>query len=82
MAALADVTGFPPTVILTAEYDALRASGEAFAAQLALAGTDVMLHQSRGLLHGFLDQPPVIAPIEHAYQVLVGALEVLGRDAS
>lgn len=52
-----DVRGLPPTTIVNAGRDRLRASGEAFAAELALAGVDVALHQERGADHGFLNVP-------------------------
>ncbi|MET0862437.1 MAG: alpha/beta hydrolase fold domain-containing protein [Microbacterium sp.] len=51
-----DMTGLAPTLIVTADRDRLRASGEAFAAELALAGVDVSLVRQRGALHGFLNE--------------------------
>jgi acetyl esterase/lipase len=51
-----DMTGLAPTLIVTADRDRLRASGEAFAAELALAGVDVRLVRLRGALHGYLNQ--------------------------
>ncbi|MGC5171881.1 alpha/beta hydrolase fold domain-containing protein [Micromonospora sp. DT81.3] len=51
-----DMTGLAPTLIVTADRDRLRASGEAFAAELALAGVDVRLVRLRGALHGFLNE--------------------------
>jgi acetyl esterase len=63
-AALApDLTGFPRTVIVNDEYDTLRASGEAFAEQLAEAGVDVRVELVPGVLHGHLNligYPPAI----------------------
>jgi alpha-L-rhamnosidase len=53
--ALGDAAGLPPTLILTAEYDDLRGSGEAFAAQLCEAGVDVDLACEPGVLHGHLN---------------------------
>jgi acetyl esterase/lipase len=55
--------GLGPTVVINAEYDHLRASGEAFVAALALAGVDVRQVMVRGLLHGFLNQPAELAPV-------------------
>ena len=63
-AALApDLTGFPRTVIVNAEYDSLRASGEAFAEQLRAAGVDVRVELVPGVLHGHLNlvgYPPAV----------------------
>jgi acetyl esterase len=52
-----DVRGLPPTTIVNAGPDPLRASGEAFAAELAVAGVDVAVSQERGFGHGFLNHP-------------------------
>ncbi|MFS0735269.1 alpha/beta hydrolase fold domain-containing protein [Microbacterium sp. 1P10UB] len=51
-----DVTGFPPVLIVNAELDSLRASGEAFAAELVAASVDVRVERQRGALHGYLDE--------------------------
>jgi acetyl esterase/lipase len=55
--------GLGPTVVINAEYDTLRASGEAFTAALAVAGVDVRQVTVRGLLHGFLNQPAELEPV-------------------
>jgi acetyl esterase len=57
MAGLADLAGMPATFIVNAEYDALRASGEAFAAALVAAGVEVELYRQDGVVHGHLNQP-------------------------
>jgi acetyl esterase len=58
MAALApSLNGLPPTLIINCEYDALRASGEAFAEQLAAAGVPVHVTTAPNVLHGHLNQP-------------------------
>ncbi|HEU5222475.1 MAG TPA: alpha/beta hydrolase [Candidatus Lumbricidophila sp.] len=49
-----DLTGFPPTFLLDADRDSLRASGEAFAAELRAAGVAVDHRIVPGTLHGFL----------------------------
>ena len=51
-----DLAGVPSTLIVNADRDRLRASGEAFAAELALAGVDVRLVRERGAMHGFLNE--------------------------
>lgn len=55
------VADMPPTLILDADRDSLRASGEAYAAELAGAGTDVTHHVVPGSTHGFLDRPHTAA---------------------
>lgn len=52
-----DVRGLPPTTIVNARRDRLRASGEAFAAELAVAGVDVAVVQERDADHGYLNLP-------------------------
>lgn len=51
-----DMRGLARTLIVTADRDRLRASGEAFAAELAVAGVDVSLSRQRGALHGYLNE--------------------------
>ncbi len=49
-----DVTGMPPTLILTAGYDPLMDEGRAYAAKLRDAGVAVTEKHYAGQLHGFL----------------------------
>jgi acetyl esterase/lipase len=51
-----DQRGLPSTTIVTADRDRLRASAEAFAAEVALAGGDITVVRERGALHGFLNE--------------------------
>lgn len=53
-AAAESLAQFPPTLIVTCEYDVLRDEGEKFAAQLTSAGVDVCAVRWLGALHGFL----------------------------
>ncbi|WP_353808369.1 alpha/beta hydrolase fold domain-containing protein [Agromyces sp. SYSU T00194] len=51
------LVGFPATLIVNDEVDELRVSGEAFAAMLADAGTDVTCETEPGTDHGHLNRP-------------------------
>ena len=52
-ALLADLKGFPPTVLSTASLDPLRDGGRAFAAKLAESGVPVSYYEAAGNIHGF-----------------------------
>jgi len=75
MAGLGDVEGFPTTFIVNSEYDALRASGQQFAAQLALAGVNVCVRNEPGVLHGHLNLPPVFASVSDSLDWIGAALQ-------
>jgi len=51
-----DVAGFPEVLIVNAELDSLRPSGEAFAAELAAASVDVRVVRQHGAMHGYLNE--------------------------
>lgn len=51
------VDGFPPALVLNAEHDGMRASGDRFAAELAEAGVAVDHHVLPGTHHAFLNRP-------------------------
>ena len=74
---LAALESLCPVLILNAEYDDLRPSGEAFAAALALAGVDVRQVRVQAMLHGFLNLPASIEPVSDALDLIAEA--VAGR---
>jgi acetyl esterase len=71
-----DLVGLPEVLIVNAELDSLRPSGEAFAAELAAASVDVRVVREHGAMHGYLNEIGHPAA-EHTLSLLeraVGAL--------
>jgi acetyl esterase len=51
---LADLTGMPPAVVITASLDPIRDQGRAYAAKLIEAGVPVVYREAVGNIHGFI----------------------------
>jgi acetyl esterase len=62
----------PPTFLVDADRDSLRASGEMFASELELAGVDAEHHVIEGSTHGFLD--PAAAAFHNGIRLIVDHL--------
>jgi len=79
--ALAALEGLCPTLVLNAEYDDLRPSGEAFAAGLALAGVDVRQVRVKTMMHGFLNLPATIEPVSDVLDLVADSIGAIGERA-
>ena len=72
--------GLCPTLVVNAEYDDLRSSGEDFVARCALAGVDVRQVTAVGMLHGFLNTRPDIDPVGRALDLMAGVVRQASAD--
>jgi acetyl esterase/lipase len=57
----ANMSGLPPTTIVTAEFDPLRDDGETYATRLRDAGVPVTTRRYLGMIHDFMAMPHITA---------------------
>jgi acetyl esterase len=72
--AVADLAGLPPTLVITAEYDALRDEGADYADALVAAGVAVVHTRYMGVNHGFARRLATIDAARAAADQVASAL--------
>jgi acetyl esterase len=70
-----DLGGLPPTLVVTAEHDPLRAEGERYVDRLRRAGTRVELVRFEDVPHGFFSLAGVVDAADEAQSVVIEALK-------
>ncbi|WP_458413479.1 alpha/beta hydrolase [Schinkia sp. CFF1] len=70
-----DVSGLPPAVVITAEYDVLRDEGEAYAARLQAVGVPVEHKRYNGQIHGFFWMPVLMEDAKRALEQITVAIK-------
>ena len=69
------LTGLPPALILTAEYDPLRDEAEFYAEKLREAGNETKLIRYEGMIHGFTRRFHLFDEAHHALRETVAIIE-------
>jgi acetyl esterase len=72
-----DLSGLPPTLIVTGEYDPLRDDGIQYAERLEAAGVDVTHHHYDDAPHGVLSGTSLLAGIEPTERAFTDVVESL-----
>jgi acetyl esterase len=77
-----DLTGLPPAVVVTAEFDVLRDDGLRYADRLEEAGVPVIRHHYADTIHGFLWMAAAIDECRRMLTDVAGDIAALAPPAS
>ena len=69
-----DLSGLPPALVITAEFDPLRDEGEAYAERLRQAGVPAVTSRYDGMIHTFFGMAALWEEAERAVDEAAGAL--------
>ncbi|HSY14827.1 MAG TPA: alpha/beta hydrolase [Jatrophihabitantaceae bacterium] len=77
-----DLSGLPPTMILTAEFDPLRDEGEEYGRRLGAAGVPVQVLRAKGHVHASTHAPKIVRSARRYRMATTDALRDAYRTAS